>query len=178
MLPLRQKVEILRALCDFRLDAADVVSIAWFAWKINLPKIKLQKIFYSCFSQEESLSDLDSDSLRVEPLGHDRKNSAYWYFYGTRLYREDYIDISNTVSSKQKNRPRDKRRKRRRSRLAKEKEEEEEKEEDCLVSDSEDCERESIWQVVCFTLQDWSRLVEKFKDSVSLWLNRKKYNLS
>ncbi|OXU17702.1 hypothetical protein TSAR_001147, partial [Trichomalopsis sarcophagae] len=141
LLPLRQKVEILRALCDFRLDAAGV---------------------------EESLSDLDSDSLRVEPLGHDRKNSAYWYFYGTRLYREDYIDISNTVlSPKQKqNRPRDKRHKRCRSRLAKEEEEEEEKEEDCLVSaDSEDCERESIWQVVCFTLQDWSRLVEKFKDS-------------
>lgn len=122
-------------------------------------------------TQEESLSKLDSDSLRVEPLGHDRKNSAYWYFYGTRLYREDYIDISNTVlSSRQKqNRPRDKRHKSRRSRLEKEEKEEEEKEEDCLVSaDGEDCERESIWQVVCFTLQDWSCLVDKFKDSVSL----------
>ncbi|XP_058794615.1 protein split ends-like isoform X2 [Phymastichus coffea] len=138
LLPLRQKVEILRALCDFRLDANDV---------------------------EESLGNLDSDSLRVEPLGHDHKNSAYWYFYGTRLYREDFVDTSDTVSQKQKSRSRDKRHKRRRGRLAKEEEEEEEKEENCPVYTNRNKGRESIWQVVCFTLQDWSRLVEKFKDS-------------
>nr|XP_012138018.1 PREDICTED: PHD finger protein rhinoceros isoform X3 [Megachile rotundata] len=135
LLPLRQKVEILRALCDFRLDAEDV---------------------------EQSLSNLDSDSLRVEPLGHDRKNSAYWYFYGTRLYREDYIDTSNSISYKQKNKPRDKKRKRRRNRVAKEEEEEEEKKEDSLIHGEG---KESVWQVVCFTQQDWSRLVEKFRDS-------------
>nr|XP_033340937.1 serine/arginine repetitive matrix protein 2-like isoform X1 [Megalopta genalis] len=135
LLPLRQKVAILRALCDFRLDAEDV---------------------------EHSLSNLDSDSLRVEPLGHDRKNSAYWYFYGTRLYREDYIDTSNSISHKQKSKPRDKKRKRRRSRVAKEEEEEEEKKEDCLIYEEG---KESVWQVVCFTQQDWSRLVEKFRDS-------------
>lgn len=135
LLPLRQKVEILRALCDFRLDAEDV---------------------------EQSLSNLDSDSLRVEPLGHDRKNSAYWYFYGTRLYREDYIDTSNSASHKQKSKPKDKKRKKRRNRVAKE--EEEEKEEASLI-DAENKGRESVWQVVCFTQQDWSRLVEKFRDS-------------
>lgn len=83
------------------------------------------------------------------------------------MYREDYINSSNTLPQKQKGRPRDKRHKRRRNRLAKEEEEEAEKEEDCLVYESEDKDKESIWQVVCFTLQDWSRLVEKFKDSVS-----------
>ncbi|XP_028047822.1 PHD finger protein rhinoceros isoform X2 [Monomorium pharaonis] len=136
LLPLRQKVEILRALCDFRLDAEDV---------------------------EESLSNLDSDSLRVEPLGHDRKNSAYWYFYGTRLYREDYIDTSNSASHKQKGKPRDKKRKKRRNRVAKEEQEEEEKEEAGLINGNN--RRQSVWQVVCFTQQDWSRLVEKFRDS-------------
>lgn len=109
------------------------------------------------------MSNLDSDSLRVEPLGHDRKNSAYWYFYGTRLYREDYIDTSDSVSHKQKSKPRDKKRKRRRNRVAKEEEEEEEKKEDSLISGEG---KESVWQVVCFTQQDWSRLVEKFRDSV------------
>ena len=122
--------------------------------------------------QEQSLSNLDSDSLRVEPLGHDRKNSAYWYFYGTRLYREDYLNNSNTASQKSKGKPKDKKRKRRRNRVAKEEEEEEEtKEEDSLAFDQGDTEdRESIWQVVCFTQQDWSRLVDKFKGSVSISL--------
>lgn len=108
-------------------------------------------------------------------MGHDRKNSAYWYFYGTRLYREDYIDTSNSASYKQKSKPRDKKRKRRRNRVAKEEQEEEEKEEVSLI-DSENKGRESVWQVVCFTQQDWSRLVEKFRDSVIIAsVVRKKY---
>ncbi|XP_024946564.1 bromodomain-containing protein 4 isoform X2 [Cephus cinctus] len=162
LLPLRQKVEILRSLCDFRLDAEDV---------------------------EESLSNLDSDSLRVEPLGHDRKNSAYWYFYGTRLYREDYIGTFSSISQKQKGKPKDKKRKRRcRNRVAKEEEEKKEKkeEEDSLVEHEQDTDKaeekpeeekacESVWQVVCFTQQDWGRLVDKFRNS-EYDIERKLYN--
>ncbi|XP_066582314.1 bromodomain-containing protein 4 isoform X2 [Prorops nasuta] len=136
LLPLRQKVEILRALCDFRLDAEDV---------------------------EQALCNLDSDSLRVEPLGHDRKNSAYWYFYGTRLYREDYIESTSIDSCKQGSKAKDKKRKKRRNRVARE--EEKAEEEKISLVHREEQKTESVWQVVCFTQQDWTRLAEKFRNS-------------
>lgn len=60
--------------------------------------------------------------MRIKPLGFDKSKSIYWYFYGTRLYREDI------VRKGQKN---------------------------------------NIWQVICFTKEDWNSLATKFKKSTN-----------
>lgn len=94
---MRTKVTILNYLCDFRLDSVDV---------------------------EHIVSNIEADSLRIEPLGFDNNDSAYWYFFGTRLYREDYNTKKTAVEKR-------------------------------------------VWQVICFTEDDWQHLTAKFARSKS-----------
>ncbi|EAL40485.3 AGAP005186-PA [Anopheles gambiae str. PEST] len=99
-LPLRTKITILKYLCDFRLDSEHVSS---------------------------TFADYDADSLRLEPIGYDRNGSSYWHFFGTRLYREDYV--SGGGKSKAAKSP--------------------------------------IWQVICFTEEDWRNLANKLDNSTN-----------
>ncbi|XP_041986668.1 myb-like protein X [Aricia agestis] len=120
-LPLRTKVEILYALCDFRLDADDVFDL---------------------------FKNLEAESLRVEPLGWDDNDSAYWYFYGTRLYREDIIKKPKAKNKKRKK---------------------ESRKRGWFYGDDwlDDDETERVWQVVCFTEEDWTHLTDKFRKASS-----------
>ncbi|XP_046315733.1 chromatin remodeling regulator CECR2 isoform X2 [Marmota monax] len=159
-LPLRTRVEILHRLCDYRLDADDVFDL---------------------------LKGLDADSLRVEPLGEDNSGALYWYFYGTRMYKEDPVqgksngelslsresEGQKNVSSvpgktgKRRGRP-PKRKKLQEEIIASEKQEE-----NSLVSESQTRNGsqgpgQGTWWLLCQTEEEWRQVTESFRERTSL----------
>ncbi|XP_062050555.1 chromatin remodeling regulator CECR2 [Lepus europaeus] len=159
-LPLRTRVEILHRLCDYRLDADDVFDL---------------------------LKGLDADSLRVEPLGEDNSGALYWYFYGTRMYKEDPVqgksngELSlNRESEGQKNASSvpgktGKRRGRppKRKKLQEEAVASEKKEENALASDPQTRHGsqgpgQGTWWLLCQTEEEWRQVTESFRERTSL----------
>nr|XP_061812940.1 chromatin remodeling regulator CECR2-like [Nerophis lumbriciformis] len=147
-LPPRTQVELLHRLCDYRLDAADVLDL---------------------------LKGLDSDSLRVEPLGQDGNGALYWYFYGTRMYKEELH--KGKVDTISENPELTLPEKKKRGRPPKKK-----KMEDSQLSDAESEENAEngiddlspvkghklgTWSLVCETEDQWVNLAESIKDKLS-----------
>ncbi|XP_058512114.1 chromatin remodeling regulator CECR2 isoform X2 [Ochotona princeps] len=159
-LPLRTRVEILHRLCDYRLDADDVFDL---------------------------LKGLDADSLRVEPLGEDNSGALYWYFYGTRMYKEDPVhgkpngepslsreveghkNVSNVPGKTGKRRGRPPKRKKPQEEIAVS----EKKEENSLASEPQarhgsQGPGQGTWWLLCQTEQEWRQVTESFRERTSL----------
>ncbi|KAM8971847.1 chromatin remodeling regulator CECR2 [Pelodytes ibericus] len=146
-LPLRIKMEILHRLCDYRLDADDVFDL---------------------------LKGLDADSLRVEPLGEDTIGNLYWYFYGTRLYKEEpswekrqqALKEAAEIAAKPV---------RKRGRPPKKKKLEEQEPviekveiiQPVLEEPSKVSPGEGAWSLLCQTEQEWKEVTESFRDKAS-----------
>ncbi|XP_033997334.1 cat eye syndrome critical region protein 2 homolog [Trematomus bernacchii] len=159
-LPPRTQVQLLHRLCDYRLDAADVFDL---------------------------LKGLDADSLRVEPLGQGGDGALYWYFYGTRMYKEESVKrkaerISESAEltlpeRKRRGRPPKKKKlddsplsdvESEVSEVTEETEVKEENTENGLDDLRPSAARKrGAWSLVCDTEEQWVSLAESIKDKTS-----------
>ncbi|XP_058937297.1 chromatin remodeling regulator CECR2 isoform X3 [Kogia breviceps] len=159
-LPLRTRVEILHRLCDYRLDADDVFDL---------------------------LKGLDADSLRVEPLGEDNSGALYWYFYGTRMYKEDPVqgksngelslsresegqkNVSGVPGKTGKRRGRPpKRKKLQEETLVSEKQEENSLASELQTRNGSQGPGQGSWWLLCQTEEEWRQVTESFRERTSL----------
>lgn len=149
-LPPRTQLELLHRLCDYRLDAADVFDL---------------------------LKGLDADSLRVEPLGRDGDGALYWYFYGTRMYKEEPGDgkadglreFDPTLPEKKRRGRPPKKRKLEDNNLSEEESEVSEAKTENGLDDVPPIPagKRGAWSLVCETEEQWISLAESIREKTS-----------
>ena len=116
--------------CD--LSSTEQIKVVY-----QLTEFRLQ-----CDDVEKKLKDLDPEGLRINPIGIDSDNVIYWYFFGTRLYKE--------VKATKKSRPK------------KKGEDQSPNKED----DSEDIVKQAPgWYLACSAQSQWDDLAQKLKKS-------------
>ncbi|XP_054442558.1 chromatin remodeling regulator CECR2 [Pteronotus mesoamericanus] len=158
-LPLRTRVQILHRLCDYRLDADDVFDL---------------------------LKGLDADSLRVEPLGEDNSGALYWYFYGTRMYKEDpgqgkssrdlalsresegQRSVSSVPGKTGKRRGRPPKRKKLQEELVVSEKQEENLAPEPQARNGSQGPGHGTWWLLCQTEEEWRQVTESFRERTSL----------
>lgn len=135
-LTLQEKVNMILQLIDLRLDTEDA---------------------------PERIKSIPVDSLRLEHMGEDSDGALYWYFYGTRLYKE----TKQRRKSKPKKKDDKQDTKTKKDSKKGKKVEIEEVTSDSKDEDSSDLVKDSApsWTLICQTEADWTKLVESLKKS-------------
>lgn len=105
---------------------------------------QLTELRLQCDDIYEKFKDLDPEGLRVEPLGVDSNNVTYWYFYGTRLYRE--------IKPSKKKRPKKGKAK-------------EDSDSETVDEAGDGAEGAAGWSLVCSAESQWVELTNKLKKS-------------
>ena len=116
-------------------DFCDLSSSEQIKVVYQLTEFRLQ-----CDDVEKKLKDLDPEGLRINPIGIDSDNVIYWYFFGTRLYKE--------VKATRKSKPKKK------------------GEDQSIDDDGEDTVKEAPgWYLACSAQSQWDDLAKKLKKS-------------
>ncbi|XP_047134523.1 ras guanine nucleotide exchange factor R isoform X1 [Hydra vulgaris] len=133
------KVEVLLSMCNWRLELEDAMELT---------------------------KNIDSDHMRIDPIGTDVDGNVYWYFYGTRLYKEsnfpkmesESIKTNHTTPTKTKSgRPVRKKAKIDATKNCKNKQPDLNNCIDTLSSTNK------TWSLHCSTLQDWDDFLKELQ---------------
>jgi len=136
-LDVQEKVKVILQLVELRLEAEDA---------------------------PEKIKNIPVESLRLEPIGEDSNGHIYWYFYGTRLYKEVKQKRKQNKPKTDKSEEKNKKNCKDTSKKKKEKVESDlDKSSDASIVETEEV--APGWYLICQTESDWNKLAQTLKKS-------------